>query len=274
MGHQYRQREVVREGQRLRALLAATTLAPMWLDVLVTLRGQAIGYWMGFYELAYEYNPIGRIALEAHPLVFLAMMGVWATIVALAIGYSPTRVAATVAALVSLGHLWGLANWLLAKAPFGALVLAAFLIILAIAWLCGLFLPSARQQQAAGVALMLGAGLVAGACLPKWEPALYDDACAAALFEVDRGAPERGEVLVTAAYLHALDTPPGSSERCVAEAGLATFYDRIGRRREAAEFARAAVATASVGTLDPTVEEVTRRMFADLLVEEAGARRP
>lgn len=252
---------------RVRDFLVTTALAMLMLDVVVTLVGQPIAYWMGRYELAEEYNPLGHAALATHPLVFLAMMTAWAAAVVVVGRHLPFRFAIPVAALVTGGHAFGAASWVLNRESFGGVSTGIVLLLVTALW-TGLFVrrpPGAaphRPSLVTRAAVAAGATVLVVLSLPPAYPVANDDATWTALVELERGRPDLGEMLATAAYLRSLRTPVGSPERWVAESGLAVFYERAGRRRDATAFARAAVATAEAGTLTPAVAKATRRMLA------------
>jgi hypothetical protein len=81
------------------------------LDGCLTLHGQAEEYWNGNYRLVEELNPLGRWALEIHPLVFVTVLLCWIGFFSACILLLPKNLAMVCSFLVQMGHTLGSCSW-------------------------------------------------------------------------------------------------------------------------------------------------------------------
>lgn len=241
-------------------------LGAIGLDVVLTCRGQPPGYWIGYWELAHEANPIGRVALETHPLVFAALMAGWMALLLVVITHGPTAVRMPLASVVTVAHLYGAGCWLFQYVPGGTMEIGA------VVGAAGLGLLNTAPERTAAwpraasafLAPILILGIGAAACCQTWEPGPYDDAGMAANLQLDRGMRDRAEVLLTMAYVEALRLPTTAPRRWAATTNLALFYNRTGRKDDAVRFARASLALARAAN-DGKVFAATEQLVAPVL---------
>lgn len=83
-------------------------LAASTADAALTLAFQPTAYWSGDYSAIREWNPVGRVLLGQHPLLFAAVAFGWIVLVAAAIFTIPRRhaIVAAIAYLVAMEQLW------------------------------------------------------------------------------------------------------------------------------------------------------------------------
>lgn len=139
--------------QKSQAWLCCGPLIFRALDYGVTLYGQPSGYWQGHYDLAREASPVLLWCLRLHPLAFVTAALGLSLIFSLFILCWPIKPARFVAAVLTFGHIYGMATWVLPTGALGAVV-------------C--------------VLVLYGAGLLLNATWGKQEESPYRDLSAAA----------------------------------------------------------------------------------------------
>lgn len=81
-------------------------------DGVLTLAGQEASYWTD-YSLAHEAFPLARVALQASPMLFMALCIVWSqALFALGI-LLPSPASTLVISCFFVLHVWGLSSWMM-----------------------------------------------------------------------------------------------------------------------------------------------------------------
>lgn len=83
------------------------------LDIALTLAGQSPAYWAGDHSATVEANPLAYRLLEISPWLFLGLAVGWAAGFLAVIAFGGVRPARVVAYLVTVGHTFGAASWLI-----------------------------------------------------------------------------------------------------------------------------------------------------------------
>ena len=97
------------------------------LDGALTLFGQAGEYWAGNFKLAEEWNPVGRWALEQHPMIFATVLLCWLGTVSILILSLPVNLALVASFAIQLGHTVGAVSWV--YRDFGSLACIPLLVV-------------------------------------------------------------------------------------------------------------------------------------------------
>jgi hypothetical protein len=115
-----------RRGDRLRICAGPIVIAVT--DVLMTLHGQPVDYWVGTYSAVREDNPLARILLTMHPAAFLAGNLAWIFCIVLGMLLLPFGTARCLAIVVLLWQAVGVSSWLL-RLPWGFLWVVLLLLL-------------------------------------------------------------------------------------------------------------------------------------------------
>jgi len=115
-------------------LFVVPVIVPGAVDALLTLAGQPSEYWSGNFSASREWNPLGRILLQQHPLLFAGIAFAWVGLVSLAILRLPLRLAAVLSFVVMLVHALCGACWLWRLGPIGIVLAIAYLVLVERIW--------------------------------------------------------------------------------------------------------------------------------------------
>ncbi len=109
------------------------------IDVTLTLAGQDDAYWRGDYGLAIEGNPLVRPVLAYSPWLFIGAALVWAVLFSAVVLLWRHRAAEGLAVLLTVGHTFGGASWLVRSGVIGwpFVVLYLVLVCIGIRWCWG-----------------------------------------------------------------------------------------------------------------------------------------
>lgn len=78
----------------------------------MTLRGQPAAYWAGGFRVTDEFNPAARVLLQLHPLAFVAAALVSALLIVLLTLSLSRALAVPLAFVVTFGHAFAAAAWM------------------------------------------------------------------------------------------------------------------------------------------------------------------
>lgn len=113
--------------QRSHLWLCCSPLLFRAVDYGLTLYAQPSLYWQGQYHLAREGSLILRWCLQLHPLAFVGAAFALSLIFSLLILCWPTKPARLLAAVITFGHIYGIATWILASGALGWTICIALL---------------------------------------------------------------------------------------------------------------------------------------------------
>jgi hypothetical protein len=99
--------------------LCCSPLVFRTMDYGLTLYAQPTAYWQGNYHMAREGSTVLLWCLRWHPLAFVAAAVVVSLVFSLLILCWPTRLARFLAAVLTFGHIYGIATWILASGALG-----------------------------------------------------------------------------------------------------------------------------------------------------------
>ena len=97
------------------------------IDYGLTLYAQPDGYWQGHYDLAHEGSTVLLWCLRLHPLAFVAAGLAFSLVFSLLILCWPTKPARLIAAVLTFGHIFGAATWIVASGAIGCAACMAML---------------------------------------------------------------------------------------------------------------------------------------------------
>jgi hypothetical protein len=98
--------------RRDRVYLAAATLVPFALDILLTSLGQPASYWSGERGTLIEANPVAASLLAVHPALFLGGALCYAIIFTAGLYLLPRPIAWWLSIALILAHAGGARSWL------------------------------------------------------------------------------------------------------------------------------------------------------------------
>ena len=120
--------------------LCLPPLAFCTLDATLTLLGQSADYWAGNHVRANEASPTFSQLLQSHPAAFVVGNLMWAAMFVGLILLLPDALALIVSIVVTVGHTFGAATWLVVRfhcryqSCMGLFLLSAILLGAGIYW--------------------------------------------------------------------------------------------------------------------------------------------